>query len=83
MSSREKCSRFLSDPVFLQSKYDKAEVLEYQIIFRVNYNSMLSLEVTQCRKNFNANMVIKIVCHFSDEGWLLCLNIVFDVGYIR
>ena len=50
-------------------------------IFCVYYTSTSSLVITPHSKKLGGKMVIRIVFHFSYEGYLLCCDI-FYVGYV-
>ena len=57
--------------------------MNYGFLVRVQYASALSLVVAPCREKFGGKMVIRVACHFSDKGKVLCCDLFFDVGYIE
>ena len=68
---------------FVHSSYDEAEVVDDGRLVLVMYASASSLVVKPQGNKFGGNMVVRIVCHFSDEGYLLCYDLIFDVEYIE
>ena len=53
---------------FTHSGYDVAEVVDDGILVHVQYDSMLSLVVTQRGKKFFGKMFIRIACQFDNEA---------------
>ena len=68
---------------FVQSRYDEADVVDGGLLVYVYCIPAPSLVVTPRGKKFGGNMVVRIACHFSNEGKLSCCNIFFNVGYIE
>ena len=50
------------------SRYDASEVVEDDLLVSVHYASTLSIVVTPRGNDFDGNMVVRILCHFAEEG---------------
>ena len=52
---------------FVHFWYDELEVVNYGFLVRVQYTSTLSLVVAPCSEKFGGKMVVRVVCHVSNE----------------
>ena len=59
------------------------EVVNIGFLVCVQYDSVLTFEVTPCSKKFVGKMVAIIKCHFDDEGYLLCCNMFSMLGMLN
>ena len=68
---------------FVHSWYYEAEVVNNGFFVRIQYTSTSSLVVAPFSEKFGGKMVVIIACHFTNECYLSCCNLFFDVEYIK
>ena len=63
-----KMHQCLKRAVIIHCKYDKAQVVDDGLLVHVQYDSAAYIVVTPRGNKFGGKIVVKLACHFSDEG---------------